>query len=209
MIAGADTKVHDAFCATLREQPSSVNLLVDYLDVGGASDVLEVTDLERAIARAEDALRARSSAQLPQFPESSPSLDLFDALVARSEAPSPEAHAPLPSVAPQRPEATEARPPARLVPSAPREERSRARAWAITGAIALCALSLVVAATSFAGAAGTPSPTGAAAHDEARLEPPAPAPRAENEAPKQSAHEAPVPVVDVRELKSAEPPSGS
>lgn len=56
-----------------------------------AADVLEVTDLANAIARAEEVIRARSSRVLMSGPDSSPRLedrgeDIFDKLVAPKQA---------------------------------------------------------------------------------------------------------------------------
>lgn len=60
------------------------------------ADVLEVTDLAHAIARAEEVIRARSSSSLGALvgPDSSGSFDLFDALVATDDTSGPAVHAP-------------------------------------------------------------------------------------------------------------------
>jgi hypothetical protein len=78
---GSDHQVRNAFRATLLDEPSSTAILgTQELD---AADVLEVTDLANAIARAEEALRARSSRMLPDSSASHP--DIFDKLLARDE----------------------------------------------------------------------------------------------------------------------------
>ncbi|MDF2692635.1 MAG: hypothetical protein K0S65_1018, partial [Labilithrix sp.] len=60
---GSDHQVRNAFRATLLDEPSSTAVVgTQELD---AADVLEVTDLANAIARAEEVLRVRSSRVLP------------------------------------------------------------------------------------------------------------------------------------------------
>jgi hypothetical protein len=74
--------VRNAFRATLRDEPSGTSLIsTQELD---AADVLEVTDLANAIARAEEVIRARSSSRallVAAAPSSSGAPDIFDALV--------------------------------------------------------------------------------------------------------------------------------
>lgn len=66
---GSDHQVRNAFRATLLDEPSSAHLLgTQELD---AADVLEVTDLAHAIAKAEEVIRARSSRVLMAGPDSS------------------------------------------------------------------------------------------------------------------------------------------
>jgi hypothetical protein len=76
---GSDSKVRNAFRATLLDEPSSANLVAATQEVD-ALDILEVTDLANAIAAAEEAIRARSSRALASGPDSSTRLDLFDRL---------------------------------------------------------------------------------------------------------------------------------
>lgn len=82
---GSDRRVCDAFRATLQGEPSSRGVLgTQEID---AADILEVTDLATAIARAEEVIRARSSRVLTGDPDSSPSReerrdDLFDRLLS-------------------------------------------------------------------------------------------------------------------------------
>ncbi len=78
---GSDQRVRDAFRATLQSEASSASILgTQEID---AADVLEVTDLANAIARAEEVIRARSSRVLVPTPDSSPRQeDIFDKLVA-------------------------------------------------------------------------------------------------------------------------------
>ncbi len=84
---GSDHQVRNAFRATLLDEPSSAHLLgTQELD---AADVLEVTDLAHAIAKAEEVIRARSSRVLMAGPDSSSgqtkrsdeSGDIFDKLL--------------------------------------------------------------------------------------------------------------------------------
>jgi hypothetical protein len=87
---GSDHQVRNAFRATLLDVPSSTALLAT--QEVDAADVLEVNDLANAIARAEEALRARSS-RILQVPESDRSL--FDRLVAPTDdAVGPAVHVP-------------------------------------------------------------------------------------------------------------------
>lgn len=91
---GSDHRVRDAFRATLLDEKSSASVIgTQEVD---AADVLEVTDLANAIARAEEALRARSSRALggPDSSRRQESSDLFDSLVATDDAAGPALHAP-------------------------------------------------------------------------------------------------------------------
>ena len=78
---GSDERVRNAFRATLLDEPSSSNLGTQEID---AADVLEVTDLATAIAKAEEAIRAQSSRKLFSGPDSSGKLDGKDESAARS-----------------------------------------------------------------------------------------------------------------------------
>ncbi|MCW5837542.1 MAG: hypothetical protein KIS78_34435, partial [Labilithrix sp.] len=97
---GSDERVRNAFRATLLDEPSSAGVLgTQEID---AADVLEVTDLAHAIAKAEEVIRARSSRALNAGPDSSPgqpwsrgdAWDIFDQLVATDDAVGPAVHAP-------------------------------------------------------------------------------------------------------------------
>ncbi|MBX3222828.1 MAG: hypothetical protein KF795_20105 [Labilithrix sp.] len=94
---GSDERVRNAFRATLLDEPSSAGVLgTQEID---AADVLEVTDLAHAIAKAEEVIRARSSRALGGGPDSSAEPfdragDIFDKLVATDDAVGPAVHAP-------------------------------------------------------------------------------------------------------------------
>ena len=105
---GSDERVRNAFRATLLDEPSSAGVLgTQEID---AADVLEVTDLAHAIAKAEEVIRARSSRALNAGPDSSPGEpwstgagDIFDQLVATDDAVGPAVHAPsIPTPLPPR-----------------------------------------------------------------------------------------------------------
>lgn len=85
---GSDQRVRDAFRATLQGEPSSGDPLgTQEID---ANDVIEVTDLANAIARAEEAIRARSSRVLgvdSSARDDGGSEDMFDKLVANTRPP--------------------------------------------------------------------------------------------------------------------------
>lgn len=79
---GSDHRVRNAFRATLLDEPSSTSVVgTQEID---AADVLEVTDLANAIARAEEVLRARSSVALPDSSTGpgANDLDIFDSLLS-------------------------------------------------------------------------------------------------------------------------------
>ena len=98
---GSDHQVRNAFRATLLDEPSSAHLLgTQELD---AADVLEVTDLAHAIAKAEEVIRARSSRVLMAGPDSSAdqthqttrtdeSGDIFDKLLGAGKRVAAEKH---------------------------------------------------------------------------------------------------------------------
>jgi hypothetical protein len=136
---GSDDRVRNAFRATLVDEPSSANLGgTKEIDRG---DVLEVTDLANAIAKAEEAIRARSSRVLfgagtdssssglengvdrrssPGVVGLSPSSwgsleDVFDKLGSTDDASGPAVHAPyIPTPMPPRATPTPMPPIARL-----------------------------------------------------------------------------------------------
>lgn len=109
---GGDQRVRNAFRATLLDEPSSSSLIAGLSSLGtqevDAADVLEVTDLANAIAKAEALLRAQSSRALFASAESSGArstrpahparssdrapMDLFDHLVATDDTAGPATH---------------------------------------------------------------------------------------------------------------------
>jgi hypothetical protein len=100
---GSDHRVRNAFRATLDEKSSASVVGTQEVD---AADVLEVTDLANAIARAEEVLRTRSSRAVR-----SDSSDIFDGLLGNArkaaeptdDASGPALHAPyLPTPLPPR-----------------------------------------------------------------------------------------------------------
>jgi hypothetical protein len=88
---GSDHRVRNAFRATLVAVPSSVNLLTAL--EADADDVLEVTNLDRAIAKAEAVIRERSSRALNAAPESS-AIDIFDSIASTDDTAGPAVHMP-------------------------------------------------------------------------------------------------------------------
>ncbi len=100
---GSDHRVRDAFRATLLDEPSSAVLLgTQEID---AADVLEVSDLANAIARAEEVLRARSSRAVADIGVATKDSerDIFDALLGTDDAVGPAVHVPyLPTPLPPR-----------------------------------------------------------------------------------------------------------
>ncbi len=88
---GSDHRVRNAFRATLVAVPSSVNLLKAL--EADADDVLEVTNLDRAIAKAEAVIRERSSRALEVAPDSS-AIDIFDSIASTDDTAGPAVHMP-------------------------------------------------------------------------------------------------------------------
>jgi hypothetical protein len=120
LIVGADPRVRNAFRATLRDEPSTASLIsTAELD---PADVLEVGDLARAIARAEQVIRERASAprlSTPAAPSSSGTRDIFDALVT-DDCIGPALHAPyIPTPIPPPPTPALARNRASTIPPPP------------------------------------------------------------------------------------------
>ncbi|GEM_PF-2431931 len=109
LIAGADTRVRNAFRATLRDEPSTASL-ISTAELAPC-DVLEVEDLTQAIARAEEVIRERASRPRLSTPGApSTARDIFDALVT-DDCIGPAVHAPyVPTPVPPR--ATPTPPPA-------------------------------------------------------------------------------------------------
>lgn len=220
MIVGADKRVSRAFLATLRDEPSSVDLSAAFHRKERPGSTLTVSGLAHAITRAEEHMRERRSSRSSQP-------DIFDLLTATDDCAGPavyKPYIPTPIPPPPSPEQTvvmprlPSQPPPILVLDhqafyhppvshsiAPRPAPRSSLIWAALAALPFVALVLLAIVIFVARpwqpqiTQALPAPAKLSAPVAVEAPAPAPAPVIEQQLPA----EEPILVVDVKALKPA------